>query len=112
MSSLEEKKILTDIITAIEDIDGHLEGKRVFEEYKRDKTKRRAVERELGIIGEAVNKLLKINSSIPISYAKIIVDLRNKVIHAYDNVNDTIIWKVIMKDIPVLYSEVKKLLDE
>lgn len=35
-----------------------------------------------------------------------IVDLRNKVIHAYDNVNDIIIWKVIMKDIPVLETEV------
>jgi uncharacterized protein with HEPN domain len=65
--SIEEKKLLTDILTAIQGIDEHLEGKRVFEEYKASKTKRRAVERELEIIGEAVNNLLKVNPSIQIS---------------------------------------------
>lgn len=71
-----------------------------------------AVERELEIIGEAVSNLLKIDPDISISYARLVVDLRNKVIHAYDNVNDVIIWKVIMKDIPVLESEVKELMKD
>ena len=39
--SLEEKKLLTDVITAIQSIDEHLEGRRSFEEYKASKTKRR-----------------------------------------------------------------------
>lgn len=112
MISLEEKKLLTDIMTSIDAIDEHLEGRRDFDEYKKNKTKRRAVERELEIIGEAVNNLLKFNPDISISYACLIVDLRNKVIHAYDNVNDVIIWKVIMKDIPVLESEVKDLMKD
>lgn len=112
MSSLEEKKLLTDILNAIQDIDYHLEYRRVFEEYCNNKTKQRAVERELGIIGEAMNKILKIKPTIKISYARIIVDLRNKVIHSYDSVNNTIIWKVIMKDIPMLKEEATKLLDE
>ena len=94
-------------MTSIDAIDEHLEGRRDFDEYKKNKTKRRAVERELEIIGEAVSNLLKFNPDISISYTRLIVDLRNKVIHAYDNVNDVIIWKVIMKDIPVLESEVK-----
>jgi uncharacterized protein with HEPN domain len=64
----------------------------------------------LEIIGEAVNNLLKINPEIPISFARIIVDLRNKVIHSYDSVNHIIIWKVIMKDLPLLRSEVISLL--
>lgn len=59
-----------------------------------------------------MSKLLKINSQIPISYARIIVDLRNKVIHAYDNVDDILIWKIINVDIPILYEEEKKLLNE
>lgn len=108
--SIEEKKLLTDIIEAILSIDEHLEGKRIFAEYKANKTKRRAVERELEIIGEAVNKLLKISPDIAISYARIIVDLRNKVIHAYDNVNDMLIWNVVMNHIPVLKNEVEELL--
>jgi len=112
MSTLQEKKLLIDILNAVNSIDEHLESKRVFEEYLSNKTKRRAVERELEIIGEAMAKLLKINPSISISYSRLIVDLRNKVIHAYDNIDDILIWKVIMKDIPVLKSEVEKLLSD
>lgn len=109
---LEEKKLLIDIMQAILSVDEHLERHRNFSEYRANKTKRRAVERELEIIGEAVNKLLKINPSIKISYARMIVDLRNKVIHAYDNVNDTIIWNVVVNHLPVLQVEVDKLLLE
>ena len=110
--NLQEKKLLADVLQAISSIDEHLEGKRIFTEYKANKTKRRAVERELEIIGEAVNKLLKINPSIEISYARMIVDLRNKVIHAYDNVNDTVIWNVVVNHLPILQVEVENLLGE
>jgi len=106
----EEKKLLTDVIIAIDSIDEHLEWRRVFTEYTANKTKRRAVERELEIIGEAINSLLKINPSIKISYSRQIVDLRNKVIHAYDSVNNTVIWNVIMNHIPLLKEESEKLL--
>ena len=105
-----EKKLLTDILVGISSIDDHLEGRRVFEEYVTNKTKRRAVERELEIIGEAINKLLKINPVIEISFARQIVDLRNKVIHAYDNVNDIVIWSVIMNHLPNLKLEVEFLI--
>ncbi len=109
---LEEKKLLSDILTCILSIDEHREGKRIFAEYKANKTKRRAVERELEIIGEAVSKLMKINSAIPISYARQIVDLRNKVIHAYDNVNDMVIWNVVVNHLPVLQQEAEQLLSD
>jgi uncharacterized protein with HEPN domain len=110
--STEKKKLLTDIIEAINSIDEHLEDKRSFTDYKASKTKRRAVERELEIIGEAVNSLLKISPDIEISYARLIVDLRNKVIHAYDNVNDMVIWNVIMNHIPLLMKEAELLLNK
>lgn len=106
----EERKLLTDIEEAILSIDQHLEGKRIFEEYMSNKTKRRAVERELEIIGEAMSKLLKINPDISLTHGRVIVDLRNRVIHAYDTVDDTIIWKIIMKNTPVLLTEVQNLL--
>lgn len=108
--TLEEKKLLTDIILCISSIDEHLEGRRVLDEYISNKTKRRAVERELEIIGEAVSKLLKINPGIPISFARQIVDLRNKVIHSYDNVNDIVIWSIIMNHLPTLKAEVEVLM--
>lgn len=55
-----EKKLLTEIITAIESINDYLGGKRNFEGYKKNKMQRRAVERELEIIGEAMNNFFKI----------------------------------------------------
>ena len=89
--TLEEKKLLLDIQNAINSIDDHLEGRRVFQEYESNKTKRRAIEREFEIIGEATNNLLKINPIFPLSYARIIVDLRNKLIHAYDSIYPSVI---------------------
>ncbi len=112
MINREEKKFLVDIIEAINSIDDHLDKERILDIYLSNKTKRRAVEREIEIIGEAMSKLLKTNPNISISYSRIIVDLRNRVIHAYDSVDDILIWKIIMKDLPVLLEEAKKLLNE
>jgi len=67
MISREEKKFLSDISECIISIDEHLEGRRIFEEYAVNKTKRMAIERELEIIGEAMTKLLKLNPEIQIS---------------------------------------------
>lgn len=108
--TIDELKLLADIKDAIESIDEHLDYKRDFKEYLASKTKRRAVERELEIVGEAINNLLKINPQIMLSYARIIVNLRNQIIHAYDNVNNTITWKIVMKDLPVLLTEVNELI--
>ena len=112
MITLEEKKFLSDIEESILSIDEHLQGRRVFEEFATSKTKRRAIERELEIIGEAMNNLLRINPAIPVSHVRPIVDLGNKVIHGYDTIDETIIWKIIMKDIPLLQQEVQQLLKD
>ena len=106
----EQKKLLADIEQAILNMDVHLEGKRNFTEFANSLTKRRAIERELEIIGEATNNLLKINVNLPLTSARKIVNLRNRVIHAYDDVDEIIIWKVVMKDIPVLLDEVRQIL--
>lgn len=106
----EIKKNLFDILTCISSIDEHLQGKRDYNLYVTNITIRRAVERELEIIGEAMSRVLNQKPDIEISYARIIVDLRNKVIHAYDAVNNDSIWKIIIKDIPVLKAEVETLL--
>lgn len=106
----EIKKYLFDILTCISSIDEHLQRKRDYNLYLTNKTIRRAVERELEIIGEAMSRLLNQKPDIAISYARIIVDLRNKVIHAYDAVNNDSIWKIIVKDIPILKTEVEVLM--
>ncbi|WP_410522731.1 DUF86 domain-containing protein [Pedobacter sp. BS3] len=55
---------------------------------------------------------MKLNSDILISYARQIVDLRNKVIHAYDNVNDVIIWNVVVNHLPVLKAEIESYMEK
>lgn len=108
---LEEKKFLLDILTSINSIDQYLENERDFQKYLKQKIVRRAVERELEIIGEATNRLLKMNPEFPIYEARRIVNLRNWVIHSYDSVDSVIIWGIIHKDLPLLQKQVKELLD-
>ena len=81
-----------------------------FNDFDQNKLVKRGVERELEIIGEAVNRILKIDAKIQISNARKIVNLRNWVIHSYDNVDSILIWVIIQKDIPVLQLEVQNLL--
>ena len=106
----EINKYLSDILSSIEAIDIHLGGKKDFLFYTSNNTVKRAVERELEIIGEATNRILKINPDFPIAQARVIVGLRNRVIHSYDAVDDNLVWRVISKDIPVLKAEVETLL--
>lgn len=73
---------------------------------------KRAVERELEIIGEAINRILYIEPDIGISEARRIVDLRNSVIHGYDKVDDVIIWGIISRDIPKLKAQVENMLEK
>ncbi|SFT41366.1 Uncharacterized conserved protein, contains HEPN domain [Algoriphagus locisalis] len=108
---LEEKKFLLDISISIESIETYLGEKRDFKEYQNKKILRRAVERELEIIGEATNRLLKINPGFPIAEARRIVNLRNWVIHSYDSVDSIIIWGILHKDLPLLKKQVNELLE-
>jgi uncharacterized protein with HEPN domain len=104
------KKSLTDILMSIDGIEYHLQNKRDFAWYQSHLTVKRAVERELGIIGEAINRILKLDKDFPLSRAKEIISFRNRVIHAYDAVDDNLVWKIIIKDIPVLRHEIVKIL--
>ncbi|MEY8720504.1 HepT-like ribonuclease domain-containing protein [Bacteroides stercorirosoris] len=104
------RKYLYDIQQSIDSINEYLGEKRDFFAYEQNKLLRRAVERELEIIGEAVNHLLELDKSIAIDNARRIVDLRNFVIHGYDKVDNVIIWGVISKDLPKLKEQVDMLM--
>jgi uncharacterized protein with HEPN domain len=70
-------KYLHDIQISIDSIFDYLSDKRDFNEYISNKLLRRGIERKLEIIGEATNRILKIDPQINISDARGIVDLRN-----------------------------------
>ncbi len=67
---------------------------------------RRAIEREFEIIGEAMNRIEKIDSSINISGKKQIISMRNRVIHGYDKIDNEIVWGTIVRHLPKLKEEV------
>ncbi|WP_372773209.1 DUF86 domain-containing protein [Mangrovibacterium sp.] len=103
-------KYLHDIRESISSIYDYLGDKRDFNVYLSNKLLRRGIERELEIIGEATNRILKLDEHIDISDSRRIVDLRNWVIHGYDRVDDIIIWGIISKDLPKLEEQVDKLI--
>jgi uncharacterized protein with HEPN domain len=83
---------------------------KLFDRFERNQMLQDAVERNLEIIGEAINQLLKINPSIPISNARRIVDARNKIIHGYDSLEPVNIWAIVINNLPVLKQEVAELI--
>ncbi|MDR0954421.1 MAG: DUF86 domain-containing protein [Rikenellaceae bacterium] len=107
-------KSLYDIQVAIDSIESYLAenlGKeRNFYVYLQKKMLRRGVERELEIIGEATNRILKITPDFPITSARKIVDTRNYVAHGYDKVDDSIIWYIVTKHLPKLKEDIDRLL--
>lgn len=107
---LEIKKFLYDIKESIESIENYLGDKRDFNIYLEDKMLRRAVEREFEIIGEAMSRIEKIDSTINISSKKQIINMRNRVIHGYDKIDNEIIWGTVVRYLPKLKQEVEGLL--
>jgi len=76
-----------------------------------DKMLRRAVEREFEIIGEAMSRIEKLDSTIEISGKRQIISMRNRVIHGYDKIDNEIIWGTIVRHLPTLKLEIDSLLD-
>ena len=106
----ESNKYLTDILSSILSIENYIGEKKDLNIYVANKMLRRAVERELEIIGEAVSKLKKIDPEVQLTNSRKIIDLRNKVIHSYDSVDDIIIWGIVIKYLPILKTEIEGLL--
>ena len=106
------KKLLFDILTSINNIDNYIGKKKVFDDYENNPMLQDAVERNIEIIGEAMNKLLIIEPQINISNSRRIVDARNKIIHGYDEIENAQIWGIIINSLPILKNEVEEYLKE
>ena len=106
----EIKTWLYDILNAIHEIENF--APEDFVQYQNDLKTRRAVERNIEIIGEAVNRIIKKDSAIQITDAMNIIDTRNRIIHGYDTVSDETIWSIVIHNLPKLKLEVEVLLGE
>ncbi len=85
-----------------------------FETYCNDLRTRLAVERAFEIIGEALTRIKRTDPSVlsEITESRSIVSFRNILAHAYDHVEDKIVWGVIQTDLQKLSSDVNRLLSQ
>ena len=104
---------LHDVLGACEAVTAFVQGK-TFEDYDADLLLRSGVERQLSIIGEAMNQAVKLEPSFgkKITSARRIIDFRNLLIHAYTTVSAPVVWTVLEVHSPVLIGEVETLLAE
>ena len=104
-------KYLYDIKIAIGEIDSFFQTEpRNFDNYRQNSLLKRAIERNLEIIGEAMNRILKEDPGLRIENSKKIIGLRNQIIHGYDSVSDESIWGIITVHLPKLKMEIDSLL--
>jgi len=109
----EIKTWLYDILLSISEIESYFEGKpKRFEDYIKDIKTKRAVERNIEIIGEAVNRILKKDVDFYIDNAQKIIGTRNRIAHGYDKTSDDLIWSIVINHLPKLKSEITALLEE
>jgi uncharacterized protein with HEPN domain len=101
-------KYLSDLLQAIELIEDFTKSITSYTDYVSDLKTQSAVERQLGIIGEAVNKFEILHPEESLDNARKIVGFRNRLIHAYDAVDSSMIWAILKKHLRPLKEEVSK----
>ena len=109
---LDSKKLLEDIRQAAHFICDFTSGKD-FAAYESDALLRSGVERQFEIIGEALNRLVKSDPGTAqlISNTKRIIGFRNILSHGYDVVENSVVWDIVIQNIPSLLKEVTALLN-
>ena len=103
---------LEDILIAIERIEHHKRDTISAQEYRENTLVTDATERNLEVIAEALKNAVKLEPQLPISDVRKIINLRNKINHAYYEVNHDGIWLILKNQLPVLKTEVKKILED
>jgi len=100
---------LYDILKSINEIESYFaESGKQFELYVKDTRTKRAVERNLEIIGEAVNRIVKLNPEYQLTNARQIISVRNRISHGYDTVSNETIWGIVINHLPKLKIEIEE----
>ena len=100
---------LLDMVEAVEGALRFSQGM-IFEDYECNELLRRAMERQLEILGKAANR---VSSEFQQLHSEIdwrnVVGLRNRIIHEYDRVDDATIWRIVVDVLPPLLVQVRML---
>ena len=110
---LETRKLLLDATEACRSVQERC-ATQTLEQYSQDRWFRRAVEREFEIIGEARNRLNRVDpaTAARITELRRTVDFRNRLIHGYDAIDDQIVWGILERHLPALAKELEDLMKE
>jgi len=103
------KKYLSDILMAIDLIENFITDTPDFNLYQKDLKTQSAVERQLTIIGEALNKLKQTESDLSVQNDKQIIGFRNRLVHAYNSIDNAIVWVIVKRYLFELKKEIQEL---
>lgn len=102
-------KFFYDIKLSIEKIENYVQNKDITA-YSNDGMLRDAIERNLLVIGEAMNHIVKLNPDVKITSKIEIIGMRNRIVHGYDMVSDIAVWDAVKNHLPILKQEIDILL--
>ena len=104
---------LLDIRKAIVELEGYFEDYPMrYDVFEKDYLRRSAVERKAEIMGEAMNRIHKLDPNYLIPNARGVIDTRNRIIHAYDSVKPEFLWGLVIRHIPELKKDIERLIKE
>ncbi len=83
-----------------------------LQEYQENLMVKSAVERQFEILGEALNRIKKIDPELlnELSDWQRIISFRNVIVHAYDVIDDEIVFLVIKDKIPLFLENLTKII--
>ncbi len=102
------RKYLLDALNACEAITEFTQ-QASLDDYSANLLLRSAVERQFEIMGEAFSQLDNIEPEYRHQYPDMgkIIGMRNRIIHGYDSVDDSIVWDAVKNHVPPLYEWLK-----
>lgn len=110
------EKVLTylqDVLDAIDDLQScFVDFPNRYDLFEKDIMRKCVVERKVEIMGEAINRIRKKDPELMIPNARAIIDTRNRIVHAYDNVQPEFLWSLVVRHIPELKKNIEKILSD
>lgn len=104
---------LEDILIAINEIDDFFNNvPKTYDEFLNNLMLRRAVERNIQIVGESVSRITQADKNIAITNDRKFVDAKNNIIHIYNSLLPDILWSIVTNHLSLLKTEVMSLLSE
>ena len=103
---------LQDIVEAINHIESYVQDTTRFQ-FETDRMRFDAVVRNLEVIGEAVKRVPdSIRENYPSVAWRKIAGLRDRLIHAYFDIDIEIIWDIVQSELPILKSQIQQIVSE